>query len=45
VNSVFFDLVTDTEVKEIIDGLRCGIASGYDEIPMWLRKRLKRTYF
>jgi hypothetical protein len=38
VNSVFFDLVTDTEVKEIIDGLRCGIASGYDEIPMWLVK-------
>ena len=37
-NSVFFDLVTDTEIKEIIDGLRSGIASGYDEIPMWLVK-------
>jgi hypothetical protein len=45
VNSVFFDLVTDTEIKEIIDGLRCGIASGYDEIPHVACKRLKRTYF
>jgi hypothetical protein len=35
---MFFNLVTDTEVKVIIDGLCCGIASGYDEIPMWLVK-------
>ena len=38
VNSLYFNLVTDIEIKEIINNLRSGISSGYDKIDMWLVK-------
>ena len=38
VNSLYFNLVTDIEIKEIINNLRSGISPGYDKIPMWLVK-------
>ena len=38
VDSLYFNLVTDIEIKEIINNLRSGISPGYDKIPMWLVK-------
>ena len=38
INSMHLKLVTDIEVKEIINNLRCGTSSGYYQIPMWLVK-------
>ena len=34
INSMHLKLVTDIEVKEIINNLCCGTSSGYDQIPM-----------
>ena len=38
INSMHLKLVTDIELKEIINNLRCGTSSDYDQIPMWLVK-------
>ena len=38
VNSLYFNLVTDIEIKEIINNIRSGISPGYDKILMWLVK-------
>ena len=36
VNSLYFNLVTDIQIKEIINNLLSVISPGYDKIPMWL---------
>ena len=38
VNSLYFNLVTDIAIKEIINNLRSGISPGYHMTPMWLVK-------
>ena len=38
VNSLYFNLVTDIEIKEIINNLCSGISPGHDKIPTWLVK-------
>ena len=38
VNSLYSNLVTDIETKDIINNLRSGISPGYDKISMWLVK-------
>ena len=36
INSLFFEPTTEQEIGEIINSLRYCVASGYDNIPMWI---------